>query len=87
MRLTFTAESFPTLRDIFIQRYGQPTSTEMQPVRTTAGVEYESETLIWTGPVIQNPNRLNGRRRYCCTCIFRVESRSLIGRRTIAPAV
>jgi hypothetical protein len=53
VRLTFTASSFPTLRDIFIERYGQPTATETQPVKTTAGVEYENETLIWTGSAIE----------------------------------
>lgn len=52
VRLTFPASSFATLRDIFIERYGQPTATETQPVRTNAGVEYQNEVLIWTGAAI-----------------------------------
>lgn len=53
VRLSFPSSSFATLRDIFIERYGQPTATETQPVRTNAGVEYQNETLIWTGTAIE----------------------------------
>ena len=52
VRLTFPASWFVTLRDIFIERYGQPTATETQPVRTNAGVEYQNDVLIWSGTAI-----------------------------------
>jgi len=53
VRLTFPAASFATPRDIFVERYGQPTATETQPVRRNAGVEYQNVVLIWNGTAIE----------------------------------
>jgi hypothetical protein len=50
--LSFPAESFDKIKEIFVERYGPPTATEKKPVRTKMGVEYENEVTLWVGDIV-----------------------------------
>jgi hypothetical protein len=50
--LTFPAEGFDAVEHTFIQRYGPPTSTEDEPGKTRAGLEFLNRRHMWIGPKI-----------------------------------
>ncbi len=49
---TFASTDYPKLKETFIEKYGQPTENRNDVVKTTMGVEYQRETLSWTGEKI-----------------------------------
>lgn len=51
--LSFPAQFFDKIKDIFVERYGPPTATEKKPVRTKMGVEYENESILWVGGIVE----------------------------------
>ena len=48
--LSFKPKDYETLKEIFIQRYGKPTSSQQEPYKTQGGAESTNETLMWKGP-------------------------------------
>jgi hypothetical protein len=49
-RLNTGSENFARLEQIFIAKYGRPTSQSAEPLETTSGVELSNEKLSWSGP-------------------------------------
>lgn len=49
---TFNSDRYTFVRDVFVEKYGAPTTREVSKVRTRAGVEYDNEILTWKGSVI-----------------------------------
>jgi hypothetical protein len=47
--VAFPASDFATIKPIFIERYGQPTSTSTPEFQTKAGTRFENEVLLWVG--------------------------------------
>ena len=47
---SFKPQDFETLKEIFIERYGKPTSAGHEPYKTQGGAESTNEILIWKGP-------------------------------------
>jgi hypothetical protein len=45
----FSADKWDFVRDVLIERYGEPMSRKQEPIQTRAGVEYLNESLGWTG--------------------------------------
>jgi hypothetical protein len=45
----FDSAEFETIRDIFVQRYGQPHNFQRQVVRNNAGGIFQNETITWVG--------------------------------------
>src|SRR5262245_44036184 len=48
--LSFESNDYETLKEIFIERYGKPTSSQHEPYKTQGGAESTNETLMWKGP-------------------------------------
>jgi hypothetical protein len=48
--LSFDSGSYETLKEIFIKRYGKPTSLQRQPYKTQGGLQSTNEILSWRGP-------------------------------------
>ena len=48
--LSFESKNYEELKEIFIERYGKPTSLQHKPYKTQGGAESTNETLMWTGP-------------------------------------
>lgn len=53
VRLSFPSDSFNTLRDIFIERYGEPTEHRTEEVKTKGGGSYADEILVWLGNSVE----------------------------------
>lgn len=49
MRLTTYDDQFPKLRDLLVQKYGNPSSTRKEIVKTAAGATFDNEKLYWQG--------------------------------------
>lgn len=49
MRLTTYDDQFPKLRDLLVQKYGNPSSARKEIVKTTAGATFDNEKLYWQG--------------------------------------
>ena len=47
--ISFAAKNYPALRQAFIDRFGPTADTKRTRLRSNLGVEYEQETLTWTG--------------------------------------
>ena len=47
--LTFSGDRFEYLRDIFIQRYGPPTESRVEPFQTRSGSVFQNSVLTWSG--------------------------------------
>lgn len=47
--LNFASSDFDYLREVFIQRYGDPMTTEHRDMKRATGAERENETLEWRG--------------------------------------
>ena len=45
----FPSSEFMTLKPLFLERYGTPTSDKMDTVTNRLGGKFENETLTWTG--------------------------------------
>lgn len=45
----FSSRDYAFLKDVLVQKYGQPTSAEEVPVKTRMGVDYTNEILEWRG--------------------------------------
>lgn len=43
---------FPLMVELFISRYGQPTTSEKETVKTKAGAEFQNEEIRWEGKEI-----------------------------------
>jgi hypothetical protein len=48
--LSFKSKNHETLKEIFIERYGKPTSSQHDSYKTQGGVESTNEILMWRGP-------------------------------------
>ena len=48
--LSFESKNYETLKEIFIERYGKPTSSQHEPYKTQGGAESTNEILMWQGP-------------------------------------
>jgi hypothetical protein len=48
--ISFQSKDYETLKDIFIERYGKPTSSRLDPYQTQGGAKSTNETLMWKGP-------------------------------------
>lgn len=49
IRLTTYDDQFPKLRDLLVQKYGNPSSTRKEIVKTAAGATFDNEKLYWQG--------------------------------------
>lgn len=49
VQMEFRPESSPVIREMFIGRYGQPTSRQRPAFVTRGGLRAENELLIWDG--------------------------------------
>jgi hypothetical protein len=47
--LSFPTRDFATLRPIFVERYGEPTSTRTEELQNRMGAKFENEILEWSG--------------------------------------
>jgi hypothetical protein len=47
--ITFKPESFATLRRIFVERYGEPTSETEEPYQTKGGIKTTNPIVRWVG--------------------------------------
>jgi hypothetical protein len=47
--LYFSSDSFPQIKGIFLERYGQPTARRNTTVQNRMGAQFENETLEWNG--------------------------------------
>lgn len=52
LTLDFNPTDYANLRQIFIERYGSPTSTTTGKVKTKIGGEFPDEKLSWSGPKV-----------------------------------
>jgi hypothetical protein len=50
--LSFSSDDFEKLRDIFIERYGPPTSSTEDDLQTRMGAKATNRTLIWQGRAV-----------------------------------
>jgi hypothetical protein len=48
--LSFESKNYETLKEILLERYGKPTSSQHEPYKTQGGAESTNETLMWKGP-------------------------------------
>jgi hypothetical protein len=48
--LSFEPNAYETLKEIFIERYGKPVSSQHEPYKTQGGAESINEILMWKGP-------------------------------------
>jgi hypothetical protein len=48
--LSFESKNYETVKDILVERYGKPTSTQHEPYKTQGGAESTNEILMWKGP-------------------------------------
>ena len=48
----FNSDDYTTVRTVFVEKYGPPTTTSNSAVKTRMGVEYQQEQLTWVGPNI-----------------------------------
>jgi hypothetical protein len=48
--LSFESKNYETLKEISIERYGKPTSSQKEPYKTQGGAESTNEILMWQGP-------------------------------------
>lgn len=51
--LKFSSDDFERLRDIFMERYGEPTKRWQEQLTTGMGVKATNERLEWRGPTIR----------------------------------
>ena len=49
MHLTTYADQFGKFRDLLIQKYGKPTYSGTEVVKTKAGAQFNNEKVIWQG--------------------------------------
>lgn len=47
--LTASSDDFPRLSQVLITKYGKPTRTESETVKTKAGATFNNEKLSWSG--------------------------------------
>jgi hypothetical protein len=47
--LSFASAAFDKLRDIFTIRYGPPTESHTEPIRTKSGSSFENSVSVWVG--------------------------------------
>jgi hypothetical protein len=50
--LTASSDDFPRLSQVLITKYGKPTRSESEPVKTKAGATFTNEKLSWSGPKV-----------------------------------
>jgi hypothetical protein len=48
--ISFQSRDYETLKEIFIERYGKPTSSRQEPYQTQGGAISTDEILTWKGP-------------------------------------
>ncbi|HHW1707561.1 hypothetical protein FA195_16610 [Pseudomonas aeruginosa] len=51
--LTAQVDDFPRLTQIFITKYGQPTTRSTETVKTKGGAEFTNENLQWVGKKVE----------------------------------
>ena len=51
--LTFPTKHFPLMREIFIERYGDPSTRNKTTVQNRMGAHFENEVLNWYGERVQ----------------------------------
>lgn len=47
--ITFPSDKYSFVRDVFVERYGQPLTSKVEPYKTRGGAEFENEALAWLG--------------------------------------
>lgn len=52
-QMRFSKIKYTHAVDIFTNRFGKPLKVVREPIRTSAGVAYESRKLIWEGPKLR----------------------------------
>lgn len=52
INLTFDSQNFSTMEDIFIERYGTPTSQADNQVQTMGGATHVNRTDVWDGSLV-----------------------------------
>lgn len=50
--LQYDAESYESIKAVFIDKYGKPESIDKEEVQTRMGVKYENETCFWYGKAL-----------------------------------
>ena len=49
----FPSDSYSTLRQVFVEKYGIPSDTKQSTIQNRAGAKFSQESLIWDGPKIR----------------------------------
>jgi hypothetical protein len=49
---SFDADRYPQMREVFVEKYGQPHLTQSATVQNKMGAQFAQETLHWEGPRI-----------------------------------
>lgn len=58
----FPSEKWEFIRDVLVQRYGEPMTRKQEPIQTRAGVEHLNEELGWIGErVVITADRYSGK--------------------------
>lgn len=47
--ISFSADKYSFIHDVFVEKYGQPMQRLATPVKTKAGAEFVNEELAWSG--------------------------------------
>jgi hypothetical protein len=53
VNVNFKSKDYDFIKDVFIEKYGEPIEIEREKVKTEAGIEYENEILTWRGDIIE----------------------------------
>ena len=53
VNVNFKSKDYDFIKDVFIEKYGEPKEIEREKVKTEAGIEYENEILTWRGDIIE----------------------------------
>jgi hypothetical protein len=47
--MSFSSSAYPRIRDVFLDKYGKPTTEQHGVLQNRLGAQFENETLTWTG--------------------------------------
>jgi len=53
VNVNFKSKDYDFIKDVFIEKYGEPKEIEREKVKTEGGIEYENEILTWRGDIIE----------------------------------
>jgi hypothetical protein len=48
-----SAVDYPSLKEIFVERYGIPTFSKRERLQTDSGATFQNETLLWEGKAVR----------------------------------